>query len=358
MNNTFIYEIKRFFKFNIKNIIIGSVIVSVLYVIFQLLLGHFFPINNELVEETERELTVENVRPAYSQFYIENEDGSVFTNTSLILNYLFLPEVIDDLESETSVNFEDILEESGLRGELNDEEIRQEAFYLYRDHAASTYNFFIQLGDEQDNLAVMNYFYDLIVNRDIPILENRFVYEIVSPEVKITDLEETQEESSAIDDRAFINVILDAVIGFLMGIVGLIVFLMLRAIVSNKLNYSFSYERELQDLFLLYDENYSDESELNNFVLQPIKKKAIISQYDTNEKVRILIADSYESELYTKNQITQNQSLTEVDPAFIIDEVIIIIQGGKTGKNWYKKQRRLIKNTPARVKVLHYNESI
>lgn len=356
MNNIFFYEGKRFFKNNIKSIIAGSIIVCAVYILFQLLLGHFFPVNNEQVDEAQQELTIEDVSPAYSQFYIENEDGSVFTNTSLILNYLFLTETVEGLQQETGVDFEAIIEETSLRSEMNEEEVRQEVFYLYRDGSSNTYNFFIQLGSEDKNLAVMNYFYGLILNQELPILESRNVFEINPP--KITALEEEEDQSVEAGGQNQINtgIVLDAVIGILMGFIMIVIFYLIESILGKKLKYSFSYEREMDDLFLIHDEQFSDESELTNFVFQPLNtNKAIVSQYnlDSFEGFSTIVEKIEASET-----LTLENKLSDVQPEFNVEEVIVVVQGGETDKNWYKQQRRLIKNTAARVKIIHLNEAL
>lgn len=357
MDNIFLYDLRRFFNLNLKKIVSGALIFAVLYAVFQFVFGSMFPINNEQIDGNQVQMTEEGVRPAYSQFYIEYEDGTVFTNTRLIEEYLFMPEVLADLQQETGINFESILEEANEMIEVEEEERR--IFYLYRDHASSTFNFFIQTGNETDNLAVMTYYYGLIIDQEIPVLQPRSVYEINEPMLHTVEEEEPVDLNR--EAPGLTDTLLDFLIGFILGAIILTVLLLILAVLGTKMRYTFSYNRNEEDLFLLYDKRIRDKSELRSMVLQPATvNKAFISQYELSEETKAAISPSFEREIGTENaeaaSIVAKNDFAEIPASFEFDEAILIVQGEKTDKSWYRKQRRLLNNYQARVKVIHVNE--
>lgn len=363
MNNIFLYEIKRFFKTNIKKIAIGSLIVAILYTLFQFLYGSYYPINNEQPEAIGEEFVVEGIKPAYSQFYIENEDGSVYTNTSLILSYLFLPEVIDDIERQTGINIEESIEEDAEAIEEDEEVIggnktTNQSFYLYRDGSSNTYNFLLQLGNEKDNTLVMQYYYDMLINKELPVLENRNIYEIIAP--RIFEAEESKENPDNSINIA--DIMLNLIIGLIMGAIGLSIWLLLKAILGSKLHYAFSYTREIDDLFLLFDHSSIPNSEFYDFLVRPNDvNKVFICQFDTKDKKESAFSSELnrliDIEVGPDTKVLYANDLTDIASNFDYEEVILYVQGDMTDRNWYKAQRRVLKNRSVKTKVVHVNEN-
>lgn len=340
MDNIFILELKRFFKENTKKILGLTLIIALLYVLFQVFLGAYFPNNSE-----SEEGVIGEYPPASFKILIEEEDGTVFTNSTLIKEYFFLQRNVDELAEVTNINIENLVEQSIKDGAIKTPE---ELITFVRYAGSSLFELRISSSDLEKNLTMARYYHDKFFENDIPFLENRRVYEFTPP--TLLELEDETLAEVPSSNQTIKKYLLNGVVGIVLGLFLSILLFLLKSLFSSRMTYSFAYEWEQDDHFQLYKSNLGNEEEIKHFIRHPkTGKKLVIHDQDlpdflTNEFENISVDSTYEVV----------HSVVETNPSYSYAEVILMIDGGHSSKKWYRKQRMLLRNYQTQIKIIQY----
>lgn len=340
-------ELKRFIKDKVILIIIGSLIISALYTVGMALFNRGAP---DLEEDdlVGMEVADNNHDSAYFYFYVENQDGTGFTNTSILETYFRFDSTLEEVSAQTNVPIYDIINTARENAE-NTREAEEEILLLERNDYSMMFGLFVNTGNKNDNLAVASYYRDMIEGGGVPFLENKDVFVLVEPQIVEDDMVEEAdvETTSSVSIR---SLILSAVVGLILGMVIMLGGTIVVSLFSKKLNYSFTYTWNEEDQFLLSDPRLKNEDEVSQLMQLPLQKgKVLLLEDGVENKLKETVTNM------KPNVIEQKNSLADINVNESVTEVIIVIATKSTSRAWYRKQRRLLEAYEVPVKVIQTN---
>lgn len=339
-SHTLLKEFKRFIKEQKKRYISFTLIIVLVLVLLQSIpLVQTF-LSSDYEQDTN-DLTNKNVdNPAVFEMYIEYDSGSVFTNTLLLEESLKTSENIKASEEATGVEISDLLDyEEKIEYPKTSKD--RGALGAYRDEASNIWVFSAKVGTEKENLKVIQYFYDLIQNEEVPLLQNKYTYIISEPRV-LTDEELSSsttpvQQEDATNGISIKSIVKIAMISILGGLVLSFLVLIFLTFIDKKIKYAFNYSWNEDDIFVLISK--SNIKELEKMMLLS-KKQTFLAQ---------------DPRLLLNNQLKASSSITDLVEYQAVDEVIIFIQPGVTTKAWYNQQREILKISTANLKIIQIN---
>lgn len=308
--------------------------------------------NSEYLEST----------PAYFQFYAENEDGEQFNNVGIIRQYFNLDDVKENASQETGVDLLNI--EETINNEYNLEDDQEfSTVNLSRNTNNNLFTISFNTGNESDNLAVAEHYYQLIQNNEISFLENKNIFDFVSPTLAEEQEEAENEEASANTQNTtgiILSLVRNIIVGLVIGFVLMLGISLLRALFGKRINYSFSYDIGEKDEYFLYNPAINSGQKLSQFVGIPFAEEKLVLHENslTNEDKELLstnkdIAFSTDETVQTK--LTETNTLIDVDIKNNYSEIILIVKPYKTTRDWYTTQRKFVDLIDVPVKVIQLN---
>ncbi|WP_080146736.1 hypothetical protein [Marinilactibacillus piezotolerans] len=342
-------EIMRFLKQNIKTILLGALLLGIIFSLGSILLDRGNP---ESEIENDSELIEGDGRPAFFNFYVENPDGSIYTNTSIIEQYLLMDETLEDVSQATNTNLYELFQK-----ELEIEYQRTPEDRGVLGVTMNPYSYRISLvantGNEQDNLNIVQYFYEQMQNQEIDFLTTKDVYYFEEPAIQELDENIELDENSASDAASLniVDILIRFVIGSVLGVLLVTGITVLMSLFSKKLKYSFTYSWDEKDVFFLNDPKLNNNDELVQFINFPKgNNKLVVSNEPLESRIKSsLSTQNEEGQTLVTSSVTEAHSLEE------ISEIILIVNSNKTDRKWYKKQRRSLEMIPLPTKVVQIN---
>lgn len=366
MNNYWI-EIKRFLEDNKINIIKFSILFAILFA------GIMFLLKSDTEEskiETEEDVQISpeeflnESQPAYFQMFIQEQDGRSFSNNSIISQYFKLTRVTEEVLNDTGIDLKEI--EESLLNELTES---VELIQVTRNDHSNLITASFNLGNQRQNVILANYYYNMIIDGELEFLNDKIIHVFSAPQIaKLIDTSESDDESidantdigNQITQIALVTV-RNLIIGFVLGIVIILGVYLLKNMYSKKLSYSFSYEVNENNEFLLYDKEIDNKEEVKQFVAMPLENnKLVVSEQELSSFSKKLLSDNHLTSFSIndeyKSTLLQLRSLSEVDLSIDFSEVVIIIQSRITTRKWYKNQIKYAEIYKVPIKVIQINE--
>lgn len=362
-------EIKRFLNDYKRNIFIGSAIIAILFTVSIYLIGTLKG-EDQLEEqedyEVESEELLNDAQPAYFQIYIEYEDGTAYGNASIINQYFNLNSTKEKIKQDTRINIKSIEDEISF-SDMSD---KIKIIHVTRNDSSYLMTATFNLGNEQDNLIVAKYYFNLLYSEDFSILADKKMYIFQEPMLaekkKVNmDLKKLEEQRKEGDEYSSVKEALiqfkNITIGFFLGIVIMIGLFLLKAIFGKTLDYSFAYDLEENDKFILYDKLLKNEDLVCQFIAVPFgKRKVIVSEQKTHtEKLELFTTNkqvTFNSEENKKIVLDEIESLTELDTIENVTEIIIVISPKRTSRKWYRTQKWFAEINGLSTKVIQINQ--
>lgn len=358
-------EIKRFLKDQKVFITIGSIIVSILFTLAMI----FIDMNKEETTQEGQEdfefspaEVMNEAQPAYFQFYLESEDGIAYGNSSIFNQYFNLKSIKDDAQQVTKVDIEEVEEE------LNSKELNEEISIISITRNDSSYLFTasFNLGNERNNLKIAQYYFDLLLKDEMGLLEDKNTYIFSEPTIAKVSNEklaptEQLEAGNRLTDNNFVSYIKNIIVGFVLGIVFTIGLMLLKVIYGKKLSYSFAYDVAESDKFILYDKKLKNKEIVSQFIGAPFgTPKIIVSEYGVDAiNLKKIIGNkrvTFNNSEKEKTLLIEMESLSEIEIARNISEVIIVISPQITTRKWYKTQQQLASINGLMTKIIQIND--
>lgn len=339
-SHTLVKELKRFFIENKKKLTQFGLLFMLLLLAVQLV-----PMVTRYVQESntaeEGEVNKEQLsNPAVFEMYIEYESGSVYTNTLLLEEAMKSEANIQAAERATGVEISDLL---ALEEEVDYQKTARDrgALGATRNEASNIWVVIARVGTEEENLKVAEFFFDLIVNDEIELLDNKPTYIMSEPRVLSDDelaspstLVEVDSSRSSLSLRNVAAAVIVSIAGGFIVAFGLVLLL---TFFNKKISYAFNYTWNEEDVFVLLDDQ--DEQSIERAVLLPAASNRVILAQDQVQGV------------------TGSKHILEVGTDTIVEEIIVFVQPGKTEKAWYNEQRELLKVYRAPLKIIQINET-
>lgn len=358
--NAYWFEIKRMLLNHKKTIVISSFIFAILLtILFPLLDRTENPVEELSVDVSDRAFD-EDSKPAYFQFYIEHEDGSVFTNFATLEEVFNNEKVYSELNNELGIDLKQIKKDIRKQTPI----VNYNPITVTLNGSSNILTALVDTGSDRNNLRVALYYYDLIFNKGFELLDNNYLYEIQGPQL----LEETESD---IDEKNFenpstrttvIDILKTGLSGLLMGVFLSVLFIFSKEFFSKKLNYLFGYLKIEASDFALYDSKLKNTKMITHFVGVPYgSEKIILSEDILSPDEQKLIINPADSNLSFKDDskstyLINMESLTDVQIKNNFTEIILIVVSGETSRDWYKQQLNLamLHNLP--VKTVQLNK--
>lgn len=344
-------EIKRFFKENKINIIKGTFLLGIV-------LGGIITVLNQPTLQEEHETEIEdsqevfenNSRSAFFRFYIEKPDGTAFGNSATMDQLFNLDSVYDEALIETDIDINKIKEMAEEKEVID--------FSPVKVKVNDDSNIFIAIfetGDNKENIALANFYYDYLFNRGFNILEDHELYSLVEPEL-VENNEEKEDSAKIAQSRKskpnlIKSVIVNLIIGLILSAVLIIGLLLLKELFGKELNYFFGYDAEDFDDFILYDKQLDNKKIIQYFVNIPHSaRKLVLTEKElSNKEKKILFNDS-------NVNFEVSDSIENTLPSHTYNEIILIVKTHETTRNWYNKQSKLINLHNVKTKVIQFND--
>lgn len=359
--NTYWFEIKRFLKNNKKIIVIGSILFSVFMSLLLPLLDSSEDQANDLVVDAPERAFGEDSRPAYFQFYIEHEDGSVFTNFATLEEIFNNESLYSEINNEIDVDLKQIKKDIRKQTTL----INFNPVTVNLNGSSNILTVIFDTGTNRKNLQVATYYYEMIFSDEFEFLNNNFIYDINEPQL-IEEPELGTDENEIIQDEVTSKVLVSDIVKT--GFVGLILGLFVTASVvfgkeffSKKLNYLFGYIKIESSDFALYDSELKNSSVINHYVGTPFgAEKIVLSEKILSEKETSIIIGNQDNELSFGNNdsttlLVNETTLTDIKINNNFSEIIIVVISEETSREWYKQQINLSKLHHLPVKTVQLN---
>lgn len=343
-------EVVKFFKNNYLKIILGTLLISVPYIWFNSTTGGS-EVNNtqnesetaSMVNEGESEVLETDANPASFKFFAEHEDGYPFTNNLLLFNYFITPDVMSEAEAATQTNIIDIMMKTNNEiffspsdSTLTGDRTKSKVFGLSKSPDTHINELYVNVGNEEDNLALVNYFYEMVMNNEVPILDNKIIYLFQEPRILDIEVREPIEEIEVATAEPFGTTV---VVGVTLGLVLTIGLLVTISFFSKKLYYLFTYSIRENDSYILMDKKFDFKNDIEFLLASPAQSKNVIITEDIN-KIRNNELNEKVTELIKNNKLFKVNNIFEINELENIGRLVYIVEEGITDRSWYNKQRR------------------
>lgn len=369
MNSIWI-EVKKFIKHNFKKIITYSLILGTV------LGALLFFLNREPASNLDSQgnkITENSV--AHFQYYSEREDGSALTNLSVVREYFSREEIIEDWANEFDIPKENIAIEDELifSDELaleleNSEEIEEVDdvvaisdedkdivnINMYKGDYSHLFTLTVTSQDEQLSLDIAEYYYNLIDNDEVPFYHDKHVYIFTEPKISESLIRVDDTVEIELTENNSVGVI-NIIVGYILSFILVTSIYILGSLFSNKLYYSFSYLWDEKHLFLLFDPEQNNTKELTQFLSYPeAKEKVLLSENKISDNIYNLLSQSLPINV---DSLPVHHNVTDFNMNQGIDEIVILVNEGKTSRKWYKEQQNLLSiYNHALVKIVQINK--
>lgn len=305
-------------KKNLFKIFIGTIFLTISYVV---LMDFFFPRDGISIMDNIH-LEIED-NPAHFYFYIEEIDGTPFTNEPQLEEIILTSDIFNQDRDNTGIDFSTLLKS-------------YENIKLSIDNASYLYELNVNIGDEEQNMFLSNYYYNMIRKQALPILENKNVYMFNKPKIKNIENEQKILKEQRLEKKQ--NVILaNITVGIGLSLPVLLIFIIIRATFSKKIESSLSYSIKDKDTFVLIDKRLKNYDEINHLLSIPRGTPKIIIQENDIDLLQGMDVNISE----VKNEIKRVNSIKDVSKTDEIGNVILLIKKGVTTREWYKAQSEI-----------------
>lgn len=355
-------EIIKFIKNNIFKLLAGIVAFTVLFTLL-----NSEPIDKNEVQDiyeeivTDKTLVKTDAQPAKFYFYIRHDDGRSFNNYQLIEQFILSSNVLLELSTDIDVDLVELIEETDNQIYTTQDEINEDAggskiIGLSVNQDSNLMEFYTNVGDEQNNLSIANYFYQWILSGELPFVVSENISMFKEPFIVEEEHYDVFIEKEVPEEIPTDNWVSKSILGAVIGLILTTFVLWVLSLFSKQLKYSFSYLLKENDVFLLLDSKNNKTSEARQIMGVPVNKNKIIicdNTSDSNEKKHKQIINALTPE--TKNTIIQNVS--DIQTPENIERLIYVLIEDKTDRTWYKKQRSLDKYYDIPTFVIQINKS-
>src|SRR5699024_9117012 len=111
----------------------------------------------------EDEFIVAETAPANFYFYVENEDGTIFTNHSIIDQFITTPEILKEASESTNTNLYEIVEttdNTALVSYTNSGETS--IIQATKNTNSNLHEVRINVGNDEKNLEIARFYFSLL----------------------------------------------------------------------------------------------------------------------------------------------------------------------------------------------------
>lgn len=359
--NAYWFEIKRLLKNHKKTIVIGSILFAVLMTVLFPLLDSSENQVDELVVDVPERAFGEDSRPAYFQFYIEHEDGSVFTNFATLEEIFNNESLYSEIDKEIDIDLKQIKKDVRKQTPL----VNFNPVTVTLNGSSNILTVLFDTGSNSNNLKAARHYNHMLFNDEFEFLNNNFLYEINAPQL-IEGPELDVDKDETIQDEVsskipFSDTIKTGFTGLLLGLFLIVSFIFGKEFISRKLNYLFGYIKIESSDFAIYDSEFNKSNMISHYIGTPFGSEKIVlsEKLLSNHEQTILIGEQNNELSFEKNssatELVNETTLTDINYDNNFTEIIITVVSGETSRKWYKQQINLSKLHHLPVKTIQIN---
>lgn len=366
---TILNEIWRFIKDKKMGILVGALIIGVLTILLSLFLPNIMnqsaketemldvgqviePISEEEAQASNEALShIYEQAPASFEFFVQLEDGDPFTNSFVFDEYFVTTEIIEEVENQTGINYNETLTHEKNLNLIKTSQYRGSIAGI-RDQSSHVITLRVQAGkDAEENLTLAEAFYDMILDKEVPFSSDLNVTMMREPIIGETLTENNLDMVSSPEVLGAImpvasdsqSIILYGIAGFIVGLLVTGILLFIIQLFRNKITYAFQYSWDFDDHHFLYT-NDTNEEQLVNFFSSPESIKQLVVHQES----------SLIQEFIRSNQpIESTTALSRfTDEHANPDEIVLLVESNVTEKAWFNEQYRLAEMNKGQITIL------
>lgn len=352
----FIDDIKKLLAKNRNIILIITLAITILATLLSIFTSGFY----QQTDQNTSTSILEEEKPAIFKIYIEQKDGTIFTNSTILEEYLLLPKVVEDAERKTNVEITDFLDsqiENNFIKTKNDVGVMG----ILHDTNTHSFTFSVNLESEEDNIAVAEYYYDFLASGEVSLLDNKMIYTLIEPQIVESEFYTPKEIEPEISDGAknisgdtIITIFASLIFGLLLSILTIFV----KSYISKTINYSFNYSVSDKDNMLIINDTQWNPLLRHltlmdtNFVIIFSEKgiSAIKESLSQCKKIKVLDSIADKDDYYINILIVN--SLDDLEVGMTVQKPIILVETSTTTKKWYKSISNSLRNANIPVTVV------
>lgn len=303
-------------------------------------------------------------KPAIFKIYIEQKDGVIFTNSTILEEYLLLPKVVEDAEHKTNVEITDFLDNQ-IENNFVKTKTDVGVMGIIHDTNTHVFTFSVNLDNEEDSIAVAKYYYDFLVSGEVSILDNKMIYTLIEPQIIESEFytpKEFEPEESGWAQNISGNTIITLLTSMVFGLLLSILIIFVKSYISKTINYSFNYSVSDKDNIIVLNEKKGEHLLKRiilmdtNFVIIFSEKsisaiKESLSQYN---KIKVLDSTADKDDEFINILIVN--SLDDLELGMTIHDPIILVETSSTTKKWYNSILNPLHNANIPVTVAQYEK--
>lgn len=324
-------EVWKFTRNNILKLLLGTVLILLLVLFFT---KRKYDVELESVQELSEVTIIElDSAPANFKFYIENQREDIFTNSSIVEEYLNRPELLKVASKETSTELFEFVKETNNSAIVDyNESGKTKIIGISKNGDSHLQEFYVNIGNEKDNLKIADFYFEYLTSDNVPFLMDKNIYVLQTPKIKQLD---EIDQVNVINSNNINNYNLqkNLIIGVILG--GVISFGVLMAFTfsSKKLVYSFSYSLRADDFFILLDDKLDNNTELENIFENSNQNLVVLSEKS--------LLDIFDFTQQSNDLYAQHNSILEIGNMDSIKRLVYVIEENNTSREWYNIQRQL-----------------
>ncbi|MDO4432597.1 MAG: hypothetical protein Q4B80_04685 [Aerococcaceae bacterium] len=331
---TILSEWCRFIKAHCVKIILGAFIVCAAVVA-----GRYYLSGKQQHEQQEAYDYLQHIyqqEPAEVQFVINNEDGTLFSNSYVIDEYFAQANVVAEIERQTGIEFGDWIQHERTLKLYKTAQFRG-GLAVLRNSSSDLMTLRVLVGKTaEENKAIATAYATLLQDKALPFLRKQTVTLLNTPEV-IEYLDPVMQGYVATPTTLSVytgpstkSLAVYGVLGLIVGTLLTTVFLFVKRLMHPRIEYAFDYGWEMDDTHIVCT---PEDDGMARVV-------ALIA----DETALVVAQESLET-LHTETQITAKPNAKRI---------VIIIQSGVTTKQWYHAQQTFARALRLPVTIIHH----
>lgn len=330
---SFILEVWQLIKDYKKLIVSLAIVFSVLFAGVRLLIQwDFQSVGTETIE-------TEGV-PSQFDLFIEQENLGTFTNSYLVEILATQPNVVSSMEQETAITIQDVLDE--FSENFDPVYTNEDPINIERNTSTNVMTVSIGLGTSEENQELAEAYYSWLNEPEHPFFNDKDVYLLSEPELN----EEQAFINGESQSFSIVSILVMATIGLVFGIVAAIFIAIIKALLHDKILYSFTYGWKSDDIYMR-ELNQKDNKIAYDILSGHAEKVVVLTEHPLSEGLVKELTNLGQNNVVIYSDVTA----IPVDERF--DECALIIHRKLTSKDWYAAQRKNLKLYPyTRTKVI------
>lgn len=348
---TLIQEIWRFVRNHIKQFILGAILGMVVVLSTRYALGRI--LLNQQNDSYEYLQHIYSQEPAEFQAIISLNDGQIFANSNIYDEYLSSTSVVEHIEKQTGIKF------GRWKTDERNLELREEGSYrgalsAIRDSSSDLITFRVLVGqNKEENLKIAQAYVDFLESDDMAFKKIHNIQITHQPEIiEFLNLDKVQNVPNDKTLNLYAgmtpkNIVVFSVLGLILGTMLSFVWAFYKMLKQKTIDYAFEYSWDLDDDHTLLNRQDINQENFQHLLEFPY----LVQRYIVTENGQQDLSSLQWKHMTSDNIVHDVKEIARKDGK--PEEIILLVDGNKTHKNWYRNQYHLAKKMNVPIKIIH-----